>query len=268
MIITDLDGTIHIPEVGIPPTNLETLEELGTSGVVRVLATGRSLWGVRQLLPGKVPFDYLVFASGAGILDWNTGQLVFARNFTPHETALGSRALIEEDLSFMMLRPVPESHLFHYYLSSTVSSDFQRRLTKYSSLATKINGASPERASQFLVIVDASEAERVHALLRTRLSGFSIVKATSPIDHESFWFEVFADGVSKAGASSFIANQHGIKSEHCLAVGNDYNDETLLRWAGKGFVVKHSPTSLRDAFIDCGDARDGALASALRIWNS
>lgn len=266
MIVTDLDGTLHHVSVGIPNANLETLELLGAHGVIRVLATGRSLWGVRNFLPAHLPLDYLVFSSGAGIADWKTNELLHTQNFSREETEEGVRVLKEEAVSFMMLLPVPESHRFHFRVVDPVAEDFQRRLTKYRPLASELNADTPMAASQFLVICDREAAQKVEERLFKRFPDFSIVKATSPMDGASIWFEIFTRGVSKASAATIVAQRHGIVSGQCLAVGNDFNDESLLRWAGKGCVVTNSPPCMRSSFVDCGHVGDGALASAVRIW--
>jgi len=47
----------------------------------------------------------------------------------------------------------------------------------------------------------------------------------------------------------------------------DYNDETLLHWAGTGCVVSDSPDQVKSKFHDCGEAHEGALHAAIKIWN-
>ena len=69
-IITDLDGTILPQGENISTSTLHTLEQLGAEGIIRIIATGRTLFAARKFLPDNFPIDYLVFSSGAGIMRW------------------------------------------------------------------------------------------------------------------------------------------------------------------------------------------------------
>ena len=51
-----------------------------------------------------------------------------------------------------------------------------------------------------------------------------------------------------------------------MAVGNDYNDLDLLRWAARSFVVKDSPIELLSLFpvVQSGDESD--FSEAVALW--
>ena len=72
MVITDLDGTLANPEQKISQADLDTLKRLGEMDIIRVIATGRSLYSAIKILDKNLPIDYLLFSSGAGILSWKT----------------------------------------------------------------------------------------------------------------------------------------------------------------------------------------------------
>ena len=87
-IIIDLDGTT-LPRNWhqISEENRVALEEAGQQGVVRILATGRSVFSLNNTLPEGLPVDYMVFSSGAGIM---TKRFFSPGNYRPkkHETLL------------------------------------------------------------------------------------------------------------------------------------------------------------------------------------
>ena len=85
-IITDLDGTILPQGENISPSTRHTLEQLGKEGIVRVIATGRTLFAARKFLPDDFPIDYLVFSSGAGIMRWEDKKILAAHHLQPEET--------------------------------------------------------------------------------------------------------------------------------------------------------------------------------------
>jgi len=79
LVATDLDGTFLRNDKSISKENLETLNFLGERGIFRVIATGRNLKKTLEVIAPDVPFDYVVFSSGAGVYDLRKDKLIFIR---------------------------------------------------------------------------------------------------------------------------------------------------------------------------------------------
>jgi len=69
IVITDLDGTLLPSKGAFHPTDVATLQALAQTPILRLIATGRSLYSAYKAIPLNFPIDYLIFSSGAGILD-------------------------------------------------------------------------------------------------------------------------------------------------------------------------------------------------------
>jgi len=93
MVVTDLDGTLFQRDRRPSPRNLRTLVKLGRRGRLRVIATGRNLFSARKVLPLDFPVDYLLFSSGAGIMDWPAQKLLRAVSMGQAEVDRAFRAL-------------------------------------------------------------------------------------------------------------------------------------------------------------------------------
>ena len=87
-----------------------------------------------------------------------------------------------------------------------------------------------------------------------------VIRATSPIDGESVWLEIFNPNVSKAKGGEFICKKLNINQEHTLSIGNDYNDLDLLSWTKYSYVVKNSPQFLLKSFKHCTDNQNNPLS--------
>ncbi|MCK5731229.1 MAG: HAD hydrolase family protein, partial [Draconibacterium sp.] len=70
LVATDLDGTFLKNDQSISNKNIDALSGLGNAEIVRVVATGRNLRKVKDVLNDDIPFDFIVFSSGAGVYDW------------------------------------------------------------------------------------------------------------------------------------------------------------------------------------------------------
>ena len=137
-----------------------------------------------------------------------------------------------------------------WYEKEDVTRDFRERLGFYTDFAEKGNGEKPdwEYASQFLTIFPPDQPEHYSRLERL-LHEYTVIRTTSPLDNKSLWVEIFPASVSKGQGAEWLINHLGIPRRETLAVGNDYNDVDLLRWAHKSYVVANSPEDMRSEFI-------------------
>ena len=93
-----------------------------------------------------------------------------------------------------------------------------------------------------------------------------MILATSPLDGESRWLEVFPGEVSKAAAGCWLQGQHDIDLRHCMVIGNDYNDEAMLEWGVSPYVVANAPPALTARYPVVASNDDGGFADAVFDW--
>ena len=264
LVVTDLDGTLLDSNSRLSDANRRTLESLGNSGVVRVVATGRSLHSARRVMSDDFPIDYLAFSTGAGVLSWRDGSLLRSPVMDPDVVSRLVARLRGLALDFMVHRVAPETHRFHFVRSSAGNADFERRLARYDRYAQPWHdGVSKEVAvSQLLVIEAPGSASHVDILIR-EFADVHVVRTTSPLDHESTWIELFPAGVSKGHASEWLRERHAIDSTRTVAIGNDYNDLDMLEWARHPRVVSNAPPSMLARYPVVGTNDDDGFADAV-----
>ncbi|MBE0640581.1 MAG: HAD family phosphatase, partial [Bacteroidales bacterium] len=241
---TDLDGTLLDSRGQLSGGNRDALETLGRAGVLRVIATGRSLFSFRRALPmADLPVDYLICSSGAGIMDLRTGEFIRKHSLSREQLIQIAGILIEEGVCFTVQHGMPDSHQFHYHGSSLAPPDFFRRLATYEGYGQPLD--KPEnlpQSSQFLAILEGGLAQ--FTVLAKKLHGYRVIRTTSPIDHNTLWMEVFPPEVGKGKALEWIAWTHGITQDKVVAVGNDFNDLDMLDYAGQAFVTANAPVDM------------------------
>ena len=253
LVATDLDGTLLGPDHTLDRRDAAALHQLGRTGVVRVVATGRSLRAAERVLEPGFPIDYLVVSSGAGVLEWRSRRLLRQHRFEAADGERVARVLDGLGVDFMAHSPVPDDHRFRYVRARGVNPDFERRVGRYDEFATRWEvadggGIAPSGAAcQFVAIVGGDEAHIVDQA-RSALPGFEVVRSTSPLDGQSIWVEVRPPGVGKARAVAWLAARHRLDAARTAAVGNDYNDSEMLAWSANAFVVGNAPPELRERF--------------------
>lgn len=265
-IIIDLDGTtLPRNHHSLSQENRTALEEAGQQGIIRILATGRSMFSLNNTLPEGLPIDYTVFSSGAGIMQWKDKKILLTRELSPEETLDIATSLWEYDINFTIQHRIPNNHRFYYRNISSLHEDFRRRIANYPGLGTPIQSTREIQggATQFLVILDALQLQ-LHGDIEQKLSDYSVIRSTSPIDNQAIWTEIFAPGVNKGSSCQLLLNQLHLHYEECAGLGNDYNDLDFLKRCGHPFIVANASESLRKQFDNMPTDEDNGLAVFIR----
>lgn len=272
MFITDFDGTLLTDDRRIRGRDLDTLAGLRAAGVTTVIATGRSLYSFRRALKHMglgtkdLPLDYLIFSTGAGIMAWPGDQLIRSCSI-PRDGVLEIAACFDRlGYDYMIHKAIPDTSYFLFKFRSGDNPDFVRRMAMYSSFGTPLGMEDTMygQATEVLAIVPSGLSRAQLDALRRELSGFSVIIATSPLDHKSLWIEVFPSGVSKSASAQWLALHLGVGQGRVTAVGNDYNDEDLLDWSGQGFLMDNSPDVLKNKFLSSGSNNECGVSQAAR----
>lgn len=265
LVALDLDGTLFDGDGRLPAGNRRRLEDLGRAGVVRVIATGRSLQLARLRLDDGFPVDWLVYSSGAGRRSWPDGADERGAELAGAGLAAGIAALQRLGLDFSVHEPAPDTHRFAWRDGSGLETDFHRRLERHRAHGRPLgDGPPPRTASQLLAMAPAGGDWP--ARVAGALPGLRVLHSTSPLDGRTLWIEVLPAESGKGAAVAGLASRLGVRAADCLAVGNDWNDLDLLEWAGVARTVDEAPAALRERFAPAGPCAAGAVDRAVGDW--
>ena len=269
MAVTDLDGTLLNGNQQVSNDDFNTLVELGSQGVIRVIATGRSPFSFQRVMAADFPIDYLVFSSGAGIMDYKTREILYSMNLPETIVHAIAKTLRNLGVPFKVLAPVPGNHHYVYYRNGELHPDFVRRMETYRGYEKPISFDPPNfgEACQFLIILppDPARYEELSSLFK----GVKVIRATSPLDHRSIWMEIYHQDVSKGNAVDYLCNLYQINRSEVMGIGNDYNDTDLLGFVGQPFVVANSPEELKGLYKTVGSNDESGFSEAVRLsWQS
>jgi HAD superfamily hydrolase (TIGR01484 family) len=267
-MVTDLDGTLHHRGDSFSSENFDSLHRLERFGVLRVIATGRSLYSAYRVLDRHMPIDYLVFSSGAGIVEWKRHRIIREHTMKASDVREAALLLLDIPMDFMIHNPIPENHHFHYFGTGADNPDFIRRLEYYRDFATpgNIEGFSFNAACQIVAVEKQSRETSSYEHITQHLNSLSVIRTTSPIDGSSTWIEIFPSAVSKSLAAEWLRLEHDISRDRSMAVGNDYNDLDLLLWAHRSYVVGNAPDELKSRFLTVSTHTQNGFSEAVSHW--
>ncbi len=275
LFITDFDRTLLKDDKTIAPEDIRTLDKLGQNNVVTAVATGRSVYSFNKALKalgmtsGQNPFpiDYIIFSTGAGIMQFVDGKVIWKKSIPSSHVYIISKYFDNRKFDYMVHKAIPDTQRFLYKTHGQNNSDFQTRLALYKEFASSWEDGVPmfEEATEVLAVIPGGAGMDLIGTIKNDLADFSVILATSPLDHQSTWIEVFHKDVSKAKTAERLAKRLGIKQENVISVGNDYNDQDLLAWSGKGFVVENAPENLKKKYETVLSNNDCGVTNAVQM---
>jgi Cof subfamily protein (haloacid dehalogenase superfamily) len=278
IIVTDFDGTLYNDNHYVSTKNIDTLKKLEETGITRIIATGRSLYSVFSVIPQDFPIDYLIFSSGAGIMEWKTKNIINSFSLVNKQITKILDVLEKNNLNFMLHKKIPDNHYFYYFKASgslLPADDFDSRCSLYADFAEKLDwesAASIKEASQFIVIISGISFNShlsYYLDLKEKLADVEklcLIRATSPLDKKSLWIEIFSENVSKAKAIKIIANMLDESYNNIAAIGNDFNDFDMLKWAGTGYAVGNAPDEIKKHFKVVKTNNENGFSEAVELF--
>ncbi len=245
-IIIDLDGTLLNDDKKVSKKDLQTLQYLGKKNVIRIIATGRSLYSVNEVLSEDFPIDYLIFDAGAGILNFKTKEIVKSYFLNSKDVIAITTKLLKLQLDFQIRNIIPESHKYLFKKFSHNNPDFDRVNSIYKNHCKELSNINElKEATRFICI---SQNDKIVKTIENEFSDFGIIRATSPIDKKSVWMEIYPKGINKGSSLKWLCNKLNISLNETVGLGNDYNDIDFLDICNKSFVVENAPEILKDKY--------------------
>ncbi|MFH2090859.1 MAG: HAD family hydrolase [Pseudomonadota bacterium] len=274
IFITDFDGTLLTDAKKVHPEDIQTLQQLKDNKIITAIATGRSLASIMTAFtdmgmaegPKCLSVDYIIFSTGAGILEVENNDLFYQKSIPVKKIRTITDFLDEQEMDYMVHAAIPDNCSFLYRSHGKDNPDFYRRIAIYNSCARPLAKAYQHKTpiSEVLVILPDGQGFDKFEKIKHQLPDLSVIQATSPLDHKSVWIEIFHKDVSKSKTAAFLAKKLGVEPSDVISVGNDYNDQDLLEWSGKGFMVENGPKVLKEKFETVSSNNQCGVTQAVR----
>ena len=270
LVATDLDGTFLKNDKSISQDNLEILCSLGEKGILRVVATGRNLKKTLEVISEDVPFDYIVFSSGAGVYDCMHKKLIYHQNLNQQIVQQLADFLVGLDMNFHLFKPVPENYNCWFHRGSTASSEFERYFDFQSAHAEPmpLDRKLGSEACQFLIVFPdhLTNFMAFKNDIEHHFPEVKVVRTSSPLDTGFIWMEIFHQSVSKGNGVKYVCDALQIDHAHTLGIGNDYNDLDLLEFTNYSYLVENGPQELKERFLYAASNEESAFAKAIKKY--
>jgi len=250
LLATDIDGTLFNSESQLTErTRTAILAAIGR-GMLFVPSTGRPMGGTRQV---RAAFDFdlpMILFNGAMAVTAKTGRVLFSQGLD-----FGcAEAVFAEGVGrgYPVIAWAGET-LF-------VSEDCEEVRIYQSITGAEVHVVAdlepmrPFGVTKMLWIIPPEDAEHLRDEMLALLGG-RINCHTS----QSYLLEFVDAGASKGRALEEIGKAYGIAREEMIAVGDGWNDVSMLETAGLGVAMGNAPEEIKRlcGYVTLSNDEDG-----------
>lgn len=243
LLAADMDGTLLNSRKTISPGDVSALNRALEAGKTVVFATGRSLAELNAFFPLFPRMRYVLGESGALIYDLEERRAIHRQRFDAAlvrtiRARLGDRDVMPQilinDLCLMNRRDV--ANLSHFHMAH-----YQNH---FDATGTHLDDAWAECAAlgweaDKICLYHVSPEDR--SVTRAALEDLSVVL----VDAEETSLEVSPVGVDKGVGLELLCRHLGLERAQVLAVGDSYNDLTMLRAAGLSVAMGNAVDAVK-----------------------
>lgn len=262
LIAIDLDGTLLDSDMTISKENQEAIKYATNKGVKVMICTGRP-YIFTTLYKEMLDLD-------TPLVSFNGGQIKHKefneQTFLSQSQIEKAMALLEEyNIGYML---TTETTMYHTpskraeYLKE-MSKKIPEHLRAKFELVTDYKSLIHRHQFHKVLIVeqDASKYQGVYNLVKEAMTECDVVASSS------FYVEILPKGISKGNALQKVANFYGINQEETMAIGDQENDVTMIRYAGIGIAMGNAKENIKAIADDITDTNiNNGVAKAIRKY--
>lgn len=265
LIVLDLDGTLTNSKKEITPRNKETLIRIQEKGVRLVLASGRPTYGIVPLaneLRMNEFGGFILSYNGGEIINWESGEMIY-ENVLPNEVVpvlyesarTSQLAILTYDGADIVTEhstdPYVQKEAFLNKMNIRETNDFLTDITL--------------PVAKCLIVGDADKLMPLEAELSLRLQGQINVFRSEP-----YFLELVPQGIDKALSLEVLLKEIGVKQEEVIAMGDGYNDLSMIQFAGLGIAMGNAQEPVKKAanYITLSNEEDGVAEAIDKFFTN
>lgn len=239
MIVLDLDDTLLRDDHTISIRTKEALMNAQNNGVKVVLASGRPTYGMKHIAKELALDEF-----GSFILSFNGGKII---NCKTNEEMFSS-TLAPESIHQLFSISRREGVFIHTYVGDEIITEDEN---PYTTIESELTGLPIKLVNSFvkevkepvvkaLMVDHPDKLKIVEEKLQKELGGFSIMRS------KPFFLEFTEKGVTKGTSLDQLIKTCQIKREEVIAIGDSYNDLSMIEFAGLGVAMGNAPDDIKE----------------------
>ncbi|MBP0725242.1 HAD family phosphatase [Bacillus sp. RG28] len=282
LIAVDLDGTLLNEENRISDKNLEAIIDAQKNGIEVVVATGRAHFDVKRIFKDTGITTWIISANGATIHKPN-GELFHSIPINK-EVAIDALSWLEKEgfyyevsSNHSIYSPQKGQDLLVIEMDRIKSANPDVNIEELQSAAEKQNSQagfsfiqSYKDIEEDLDIYNILAFSFHEEKLKKGWSKFETQKELTIVKSANHNFELEHKNASKGNALEILANKLNIELVETAAVGDSFNDLSMLKIAGRSAAMGNANEEIKNACkeITLTNDEDGVAHFIYKLINN
>lgn len=277
LFASDLDGTLLDRNFCISSVNVQAIHRLMEAGYLFSIATGRIYHDAATICRNHGLSPYVIASNGACIYD-TEGSQIYGRWIAYSDLkelmqyldeievcyALGGsldyaasrqwRSVLDQEFARLRGRGIciPEEKISFVKYEMTTQNGFCER-----NLAEEVDAGNLTCFSVSVITYDEEQIQRIEEFLKNHTSLTSTVAGSHSM-------EIMRKDGTKGNALKYLASFLNINQKDVTAIGDSFNDLSMLRFAGTSIAMGNSREEIKGACtFTTTDCRDNGFADAV-----
>lgn len=255
MIAADMDGTLLNDASELTQRTKNAVIKAADSGIIFVTATGRALQGVEivnKLFRRDMPF---IIFNGAAVVMGKSRSTLFTRFLDPTLALEACGQGIERGMPVILWT---DKNLWasHKCRETLAYSEYYNIEMKYINNAYEF---MEEEVYKLLWIGRPGDISRFQHEMNNHFLDRLNCHSSRPT-----MLEFVSPDAEKGAAMAELGRRYGIDRSEMVAIGDGYNDISMLKYAGLGIAMENAPDEVKSscAHVTSSNNEDG-VAEAL-----
>lgn len=262
LLATDMDGTLLSSDHTISVKNQQAINRALDAGKVILFSTGRCLQELEEFFKLFPKMRYVISESGAGIYDLKEKAFLYQKQIPKEYVRKILDYTKDKDIMVQILadnRSILSQKDFdnlEYYFMGRFYDHFSRNSDRVesSSIYCKEKGWIADK----ICLYHPDQEQR--QVTTDFFTDFPLSLAFS----EKTSLEISPQGVDKGEALKMLCDHLGIRIEETVAVGDGFNDMTLLQTAGLSVAVENAVNEIKEVCdLYVADCNHDGVAEAI-----
>lgn len=238
LLALDLDDTLLTTELTISPANIAAVRAAAAAGCRVVLASGRSLGGMRghATTLGLVGEDDFIISQ-------NGAEITSRGGTVTHKRLLLDRDQVAEVYEWTRKRGLSMHRTDGTTIFASEDNSWSREDSRFTGMPLKIVDESGFVDGEIPKVVVNGDAEVLakEEVEARRIWGDKIYCYRS----KPFFMEILPIGADKGHALEEVAGLLGVPQDQVAAIGDSWNDVGMISWAGTGIAIANAVPEVR-----------------------
>lgn len=264
LVAIDIDGTLLDTYGQIPNENKEIIKKVIEKGVEVVLTSGRGPASVKNLAEEVGANHYAICGNGAVIYDFDKKKAIY-ENYLDKKKVLQLIKICEENSIYYCLytedsiitKSLNYNTLYYHHENNRKPDSKKTKINIIKDIYQYVLERKEEDYSKLMIcdnntIIFKSitnklkQVKNIDVLDVAHMSRKMIKNGTEEYALEYYYTEVTSQNVDKWSAIEYLISKIGVKPEEVMTLGDNVNDETMLKNAGLGIAMANSAPYIQE----------------------